>query len=54
MLLVLFKKNKYGRRVIHPLNKIGARALLFKGVFVLVFVVEVVVGYNPFMHKTQP
>jgi hypothetical protein len=54
MLLVLFKKNKYGRRVIHPLNKIGARALVFKSVFVLVFVVEVVVGYNPFMHKTQP
>jgi len=25
-----------------------------KGVFVLAFVVEVVVGYNPFMHKTQP
>jgi hypothetical protein len=23
-------------------------------VFVLAFVVEVVVGYNPFMHKTQP
>jgi hypothetical protein len=27
---------------------------LITGVFGLAFVVEVVVGYNPFMHKTQP
>lgn len=26
----------------------------FMSVFVLAFVVEVVVGYNPIMHKTQP
>jgi len=27
--------------------------LLQLGVFILVFVVEVVVGYNSFIHKTQ-